>query len=106
MTDAVPVMPVPAEISGRRVLQTGLLGPLPVPDGRGDPGELEALSRRAALYATRARGDGIGRAYRANWRHFSAWCDRHMVSKCTQDSSQSTYDPTNFFHMNQNIGIA
>ena len=56
------------------ILQTGLLGPLSLPHRLGGPGELEALSRRAALYATRARGDGTRRAYRAAWRHFSAWC--------------------------------
>ena len=60
---------------GGIVLQTGLLGPLTIPDGLADAGELEDLSRRAALYATRARGDGTRRAYRAAWRHFAAWCD-------------------------------
>jgi site-specific recombinase XerD len=29
---------------------------------------------RAAVYATRARGDGTRRAYRAAWRGFEAWC--------------------------------
>ena len=56
MTDAATAPPAPAE--GRHVLQTGLLGSLSLPDGLGDAGDLEALSRRAALYATRARGDG------------------------------------------------
>ena len=49
--------------------------PLIVPAGIVPHGELEELSRRAALYATRARGDGTRRAYRAAWRHFSAWCE-------------------------------
>lgn len=57
------------------ILQTSLLGALRVPAGLGDPGELEELSRRAALYATRARGDGTRRAYRSAWSHFVAWCD-------------------------------
>ena len=76
MTDTATVMPVPAEAAdGGLVRQTGLLGPLTVPHGLGDPGELDELSRRAALYATRARGEGTRRAYRAAWRHFSAWCE-------------------------------
>lgn len=60
---------------GYVTLQTGLFGPLTVPDGAARADELEELSRRAALYATRARGDGTRRAYRTAWRHFSAWCD-------------------------------
>lgn len=76
MTDTARPPPAPAEpAAGGLVLQTGLLGPLTVPDGLGDPGELEDLSRRAALYATRARGDGTRRTYRGAWRHFAAWCD-------------------------------
>lgn len=72
---AAPPDPNPVDVSDSVVLQTGLLGPLIVSDGFGDPGELEELSRRAALYATRARGDGTRRAYRTAWRHFSAWCE-------------------------------
>ena len=60
---------------GDVTLQTSLFGPLTVPDGAARADELEELSRRAALYATRARGDGTRRAYRTAWRHFSAWCD-------------------------------
>ena len=56
------------------VLQTDLLGPLTVPDGADRAAELEDLSRRAAVYATRARGDGTRRAYRSAWRQFEAWC--------------------------------
>src|SRR4051812_5151998 len=43
---------------GPLILQTALFGPLSVPDGAGRAVELEGLSRRAAIYATRARGDG------------------------------------------------
>jgi hypothetical protein len=45
-----------------------------VPNGAGRAAELEELSRRAAVYATRARGDGTRRAYRSAWRQFEAWC--------------------------------
>jgi site-specific recombinase XerD len=45
-----------------------------VPDGAHRAAELEDLSRRAALYATRAKGDGTRRAYRSAWRSFEAWC--------------------------------
>lgn len=57
------------------ILQTGLFGPLTLSGDRPDAGELEELSRRAALYATRARGDGTRRAYRSAWKHFTAWCE-------------------------------
>ncbi len=77
---ARPPAPRPAAIARRRraagslILQTSLFGPLSVPDGAGRAAELEELSRRAAIYATRARGDGTRRAYRSAWRSFEAWC--------------------------------
>jgi site-specific recombinase XerD len=55
-------------------LQTALFGPLHVPDGANRAAELEELSRRAAIYATRAKGDGTRRAYRSAWHGFEAWC--------------------------------
>jgi integrase len=55
-------------------LETGLLGPLLVPQGAGRALELEALAARAAVYATRARGEGTRRAYRAAWANFCRWC--------------------------------
>lgn len=55
-------------------LETTLLGPLTVPDGASRAPEIEELSRRAALYATRAKGEGTRRAYRAAWRQYEAWC--------------------------------
>src|ERR1700722_1694909 len=55
-------------------LQTEMFGPLSVPAGAGRDAELEELSRRAAIYATRAKGDGTRRAYRAAWRSFETWC--------------------------------
>jgi len=66
-----PGSPVPA---GSLTLHTTLLGPLTVPDGAARAAELEELSRRAAVYATRARGDGTRRAYRSAWRQYEAWC--------------------------------
>src|ERR1700710_224947 len=36
--------------------------------------DLEALTARAAVYATRAHGTGTRRAYRSAWRGFAAWC--------------------------------
>ena len=45
-----------------------------MPDGAGRAAEIEELSRRAAIYATRARGDGTRRAYRSAWRSFETWC--------------------------------
>ena len=60
--------------TGPLTLETSLLGPLSVPDGAGRAGEIEDLSRRAARYATRAKGDGTRRAYRAAWRQYETWC--------------------------------
>ncbi len=60
--------------AGSLTLQTGLFGPLIVPDGAARAAELEELSRRAAVYATRARGEGTRRAYRSAWRSFERWC--------------------------------
>jgi len=59
---------------GPLTLETTLLGPLIVPDGAARAAELEELSRRAAIYATRAKGDGTRRAYRSAWGQFAAWC--------------------------------
>jgi site-specific recombinase XerD len=59
---------------GSLTLQTTLFGPLRVPNAAHRAAELEDLSRRAALYATRAKGDGTRRAYRSAWRGFESWC--------------------------------
>src|SRR5690242_16286104 len=70
-------LPSPARSAapdGPLTLQTDLLGPLTLPDGAARAAELAELSRRAALYATRARGDGTRRAYRAAWRQYETWC--------------------------------
>ncbi len=67
-------MPDQAGETGTLILETGLLGPLAVPDGAHRAAELEELSRRASVYATRARGDGTRRAYRSAWRQYADWC--------------------------------
>ena len=59
---------------GPFTLETALLGPLPVPDGAAHAAEIDELSRRATIYATRARGDGTRRAYRSAWHQYAAWC--------------------------------
>ncbi|WP_255531661.1 hypothetical protein [Roseomonas sp. KE2513] len=43
-----------------------------VSDGAARATELQALSARAAVYATRARGEGTRRAYRSAWSAFEA----------------------------------
>jgi site-specific recombinase XerD len=74
--DLDPAEILPAAQTGPEALtlQTALLGPLTVPAGADRAAEIEELSRRAAVYATRARGDGTRRAYRAAWRQYEAWC--------------------------------
>jgi len=71
--DAAPATTA-ATVPGALILQTSLLGPLTVPDAAGSGAELEDLFRRAAVYATRARGDGTRRTYRSAWRQYEAWC--------------------------------
>ena len=56
------------------ILHTDLLGDLTVPGAAARSAEVEALSARAAVYATRARGDGTRRVYRSAWRGYEAWC--------------------------------
>ena len=63
----------PGETLDNVTLQTSLLGPLTVPSEIAAE-ELEELSRRAAVYATRARGEGTRRTYRSAWRQYEAWC--------------------------------
>jgi hypothetical protein len=67
---AAPDAPHPRSL----IVQTGIFGPLSVPDGAARATELEELSRRAAVYATRARGDGTRRAYRSAWQQYDTWC--------------------------------
>jgi hypothetical protein len=70
-----PSDPGPAPRPGQAlVLPTTLLGPLVIPTGTARAAEVEALAARVALYATRARGDGTRRAYRAAWVGFCQWC--------------------------------
>ena len=50
------------------LLNTALMGELQVPGAADCSAELHLLSERAALYASRARGEGTRQVYR------SAWC--------------------------------
>ena len=72
--DPLPCPASPGTPDGPLTLDTTLLGPLTLPDGADRAAELADLSRRAALYATRARGDGTRRAYRSAWRAYETWC--------------------------------
>lgn len=65
-----PVSPVPGTVT----LSTSLLGDLQVPGTPDQAAALQALAARAAVYATRARGEGTRRAYRSAWRGFETWC--------------------------------
>jgi site-specific recombinase XerD len=70
-----PSDPGPAPRLGQAlVLPTTLLGPLIIPPSAGREADVAALTTRAAIYATRARGDGTRRAYRAAWAGFCQWC--------------------------------
>jgi site-specific recombinase XerD len=80
--------PAPSTPSPPLTLQTALLGSLSVPDGVDRAAELQELSDRAALYATRARGDGTRRAYRSAWRRFEAWC--HSLGRQPVDADPDT----------------
>ena len=71
--DAGAAVPSPRDAT-TLTLQTALFGPLAVPNGAARAAELEELSRRAARYATRARGDGTRRTYRSAWQSFTTWC--------------------------------
>ena len=55
-------------------LHTDLLGALKLPGSARTGADIEALSARAAAYASRARGDGTRRVYRSAWRGYAAWC--------------------------------
>ena len=63
-----------AQAAGSLLLHTDMLGALQVPGAAGRGAELQALAARAALYASRARGDGTRRVYRSAWRGYAAWC--------------------------------
>ena len=65
---------MPAAGPGTVTLSTSLLGDLQVPGTPEQAATLQALAARAAVYATRARGDGTRRTYRSAWRAYEAWC--------------------------------
>ena len=66
--------PPPRPPARTLLLRTSLLGDLRVLGSPNQAVELQALSARAAVYATRARGEGTRRAYRSAWGAFEAWC--------------------------------
>ncbi|MFL5283628.1 MAG: hypothetical protein ACJ8AW_22225 [Rhodopila sp.] len=70
MTDPV----VGGACEGAAHLDTSLLGPLTLPTALA-AADLDELSRRAAFYAARSRGEGTRRAYRAAWGGFCRWCE-------------------------------
>ena len=76
MSDPVPASPalLPERPATTVTLSTSLLGDLQVPGNPDQAATLQALSARAAVYATRARGDGTRRTYRSAWRIYEAWC--------------------------------
>ncbi|MDJ0390412.1 tyrosine-type recombinase/integrase [Roseomonas sp. E05] len=68
-------MPEPSSAAADDLtLETGLFGPLVLPGAAARAEELRTLSARAAVYATRARGEGTRRAYRSAWKAYDAWC--------------------------------
>ncbi|HEY8612318.1 MAG TPA: hypothetical protein VIL69_13630 [Roseomonas sp.] len=69
-----PALPPPPPPPGSLRLHTRLLGDLLVPGGAARAAELRKLSARAAVYATRARGEGTRRACRSAWSAYEAWC--------------------------------
>ena len=69
---ALPTEPLPGP--GIVTLSTSLLGDLQVPGSPEQAATLQALAARAAVYATRASGDGTRRTYRSAWRAYEAWC--------------------------------
>ena len=68
--------PIPTSLpsSGALTLHTTRFGALTVPGGAARTAELEALSARAAVYATRARGPGTRRTYRSACTSYDGWC--------------------------------
>jgi integrase len=68
------------------VLETGLFGRLTVAADPARADELRELAAQAAVWATRARGEGTLRAYRSAWKHYAAWCERLGFAPLTGDA--------------------
>ncbi len=74
-TPVVPAVgPARAARDDSLLLHTAVMGDLRVPNASERGAELQLLSDRAALYASRARGEGTRRVYRSAWRGYAAWC--------------------------------
>lgn len=56
------------------VIDTGVLGPITVKGAPGREAEIRNLATQAALYISRAKGQGTLRAYRSAWKQYCAWC--------------------------------
>ncbi|WP_211102014.1 hypothetical protein [Azospirillum brasilense] len=70
------VVDKPFEVDAGVAVEIGLFGRLVVPADPARAAEVQDLARQAAVWATRARGEGTLRAYRSAWTAYSAWCDR------------------------------
>jgi hypothetical protein len=70
----LPAPPSAPAASGSLRLHISLVDYLIVPDGASRTAELRELSAPAAIYPTRAHGEGTRRAYRSAWGGFEAWC--------------------------------
>ncbi|TWA77091.1 site-specific recombinase XerD [Azospirillum brasilense] len=75
----------PAPDAGVAV-ETGIFGRLVVPADPARAAEIQDLARQAAVWATRARGEGTLRAYRSAWTAYGAWCERLGFAPLTGDA--------------------
>ena len=66
----------PAEPAATIEVATGLFGRLTVAADPARADEIRELAAQAAVWATRARGEGTLRAYRSAWKLYTAWCGR------------------------------
>src|SRR5579875_1194289 len=53
---------------------------LPIPAEPGRSPDLVSLVEEAQDYTRQARAENTIRAYRSDWRHFTAWCDGHGLA--------------------------
>ena len=67
-------------------VETGVFGRLTVPVDPARAAEIRNLASQAAVWATRARGDGTLRAYRSAWKLYSAWCAHLGFEPLTGDA--------------------
>jgi integrase len=70
----LPAIAVPAPDLAEITITSALFGPLVVKADPAKAEQLRAWAADAALYATRAKGEGTRRAYRSAWRQYETWC--------------------------------